>query len=944
MSKIGDTYVEFQLKLEKLEKQMKDLENKVTNEAKKIENVFSRAQLKFNDSLAKKTIKEIEQDVIKLRANLEKQIKLGVPLEKLQYLKNNLDKAENALKTFKRTSEETSTVAESGFSKMSASILKATGVIFLLKRALDFATEFKNAARDAQETQNKFDVVFESIREQANKTADSLANDFGLARSTAQKLLGDTGDIFVGFGFSESFALEQSKRVVQLSQDLASFTNFEGGAERAASALTKAVLGETESAKALGIVLRQDTKEFNDQVSELMRTKNMTLTQARAVILLDESYRQSQKAIGDFGRTINSTANQERVAEENTKKLYEAWGKLLLPIWDGAIKAGNSLLRAITPVSNAMEDAKSKAFEQRLSFEKLTIQYESLRDKTNKTKEEQNKYNSVVSELQRIYPGILGNLDLQKLKLEDVRKAFEDVRKEIEANIRAELRKAEASELIKKQEALISEREALRDLNIERQAELELIKQGKIQDTKVSQTKTGDIVLYKSDKLKQAIQNDRDNIQSLTDDISKYQQKIDKVLNGSEGTSNEGDNSEVIETWELAGKTFAQIEDHIKNLKNELSGLVPDTDLFKKKLEEINSLQGVLDKSVGKKGPKTQLDPIEQSFYMDLETNDDIFKKVEKQIDDYQEQLINKTEEANKRKASSTKDFYEEIKGLDESYITYKQNQLEKEISLLRDAGISEQQIAIYQKEELKKIQDEYDKAQREKWDENHKFFADSLEVAGNAYDNLTSNIIGSTQTMAERMKNFAFDIANGFIKMGADMLKQWVMNQIKASVISTAAQTAEVATAAATGGAIATAYAPAASMVSLATFGANAAPAIAGITTTNAAAQALATPKFATGTDGWQMVPDGHNSDTYPILLKSKEDFNVRTPSQRDADHQLLNGIINSVNRLNSNIIDMGQGGDIYVLNKITRSGLTTEVIKGQNQFGRSGVNTDDF
>ena len=67
-------------------------------------------------------------------------------------------------------------------------------------------------ASDFEETESKFFTVFSSIRQQADETAKNLRNNFGLSSRAALQLLGDTGDLLVGFGFTEEAALKMSKR------------------------------------------------------------------------------------------------------------------------------------------------------------------------------------------------------------------------------------------------------------------------------------------------------------------------------------------------------------------------------------------------------------------------------------------------------------------------------------------------------------------------------------------------------------------------------------------------------------------------------------------------------------------------------------------------------------------------------------------------------------
>jgi len=134
-------------------------------------------------------------------------------------------------------------------------------------------------ASDFEETDAKFKTVFSSIQREAEATAKVFKSSFGLSSKAAKQMLGDTGDLLVGFGFTEKEALNLSKQVNELAVDLASFTNFSGGAEGASLAL-----------------------------------------------------KQSSKAVGDFARTSGGFANQTRILAGDLNDLGVEIGTMLLPV------------------------------------------------------------------------------------------------------------------------------------------------------------------------------------------------------------------------------------------------------------------------------------------------------------------------------------------------------------------------------------------------------------------------------------------------------------------------------------------------------------------------------------------------------------------------------------------------------------------------------------
>ena len=209
---------------------------------------------------------------------------------------------------------------------------------------------------DLQETDSKFKQVFSSIQQEAEQTAQVFKDSFGLSELAAKQLLSDTGDLLVGFGFTEKAALDLSSQVNELAVDLASFTNFEGGAEGASKALTKALVGETESAKSLGIVIRQGTKEYKDRTEQIMKEQGVSILQAKAINNLEIAYSQSQKALGDFERTSGDFANQLRIVKGDLVDVAAEMGARLIPYAQAAIENLKGLIQWFDGLSDSQKD------------------------------------------------------------------------------------------------------------------------------------------------------------------------------------------------------------------------------------------------------------------------------------------------------------------------------------------------------------------------------------------------------------------------------------------------------------------------------------------------------------------------------------------------------------------------------------------------------------
>jgi len=225
--------------------------------------------------------------------------------------------------------------------------------LFVTAPIVALGGSFIKVAADAEETESKFREVFKSIADEADATAKSLSKDFDLANTTAQEMLSSTGDILIGFGFTEKAALDLSKQVNSLAVDIASFKNVQGGAAQASNAITKALLGEREMLKGIGIaILEEDVKLKIAQLT----AEGMTFAtnrQAKSFATLQLVIDRSTKSIGDYARTSGSATNQARKLRQRWIELSVTLGKVLLPLFTDLVKVLSSVVEWFNSFSPA---------------------------------------------------------------------------------------------------------------------------------------------------------------------------------------------------------------------------------------------------------------------------------------------------------------------------------------------------------------------------------------------------------------------------------------------------------------------------------------------------------------------------------------------------------------------------------------------------------------
>lgn len=210
-----------------------------------------------------------------------------------------------------------------------------------------FSIKAINAASDAQEIQNKFSVVFEAVSGKAESMASSLAKNYGLSQTAAKDLLSSTGDLLTGFGFTDEKALELSNSVQELSVDLASFQNLQGGAAQASEILTKAMLGERDALIALGVKISEADVEARLLAEGKQNLTGNALLAAKAEATYALVLEQTGKAQGDFARSSDSLANQKRILQARIENISASIGKRFIPFATAAVKTVSDWLPKI---------------------------------------------------------------------------------------------------------------------------------------------------------------------------------------------------------------------------------------------------------------------------------------------------------------------------------------------------------------------------------------------------------------------------------------------------------------------------------------------------------------------------------------------------------------------------------------------------------------------
>ena len=201
----------------------------------------------------------------------------------------------------------------------------------MVRNFADFAKGGLEVASDLQEVQNVVDVTFgEQGAAAVEDFAKKAAGSFGMSELSAKKFTGTMGAMLKSMNLDDAAVQDMSLALTGLAGDMASFYNLD--AEEAFSKLRSGISGETEPLKQLGINMSVANLEAY-ALSQGINTAWKEMSAAEQATLRYQYIMQATAdAQGDFARTSDSYANQQRILQLNMENLSASIGKKVLPI------------------------------------------------------------------------------------------------------------------------------------------------------------------------------------------------------------------------------------------------------------------------------------------------------------------------------------------------------------------------------------------------------------------------------------------------------------------------------------------------------------------------------------------------------------------------------------------------------------------------------------
>lgn len=219
-----------------------------------------------------------------------------------------------------------------------------------------------NAASDLSESVSKTGVVFGQSADDMMAWSEDAAKSMGLSKQAALEASSTIGNLLLSMGKAPDEAAKMSRSLVGLAADLASFNNVD--IEEVLVAMRSGLTGEIAPLRRFGVNLTEATlkaKAMEMGLSDGKKVLDVSAKSSAAYALILE---QTTTAQGDFARTSEGMANQQRILNAQLDDTSAKLGQQLIPVVISGQKAVIGLFDAFDTLTDGVADTTAKQKDQ----------------------------------------------------------------------------------------------------------------------------------------------------------------------------------------------------------------------------------------------------------------------------------------------------------------------------------------------------------------------------------------------------------------------------------------------------------------------------------------------------------------------------------------------------------------------------------------------------
>jgi len=206
---------------------------------------------------------------------------------------------------------------------------KAFGIVGVAAAA-HFGRQLFNVGVEAAAFERRFDTVFGSAGSGLASKLDGMNERFGVSETRMKGLAAAAGDLLVPMGFTRAAAGDMSIEILNTANALSEWTGGQRSAAEVADIISKAILGEREALKGLGVSILEADVNARVAANGMVGLTGQAREQARAQATLEIITAKSADALIAYAEGGTDAERASKAAAAAIDELKVTAGELVV--------------------------------------------------------------------------------------------------------------------------------------------------------------------------------------------------------------------------------------------------------------------------------------------------------------------------------------------------------------------------------------------------------------------------------------------------------------------------------------------------------------------------------------------------------------------------------------------------------------------------------------
>lgn len=276
----------------------------------------------------------------------------------LKKLKKDFKELKKEVRDTQKTATKSAKKIEGGFNKVSGTLKNLRNQLiaaFAIGALLRFSKELFDTAIQMEAFKRRAQIVFGDAFKFVDDFAKKSGVSMGFARTQFLGAAAAIGDLIVPLGLSRQKAAEMSVGLLKTASAVKEFSGDTRDAAELSSLFARALTGEVESLKPLGVSVSLASKEFKELVAIKIEDEGVTELQAKALAIYETILLRSTDAITAFETNQDSATRQVAILTARIGDQKEALAEDLLPAFGELLDFLNNAVIGYKTLSSRME-------------------------------------------------------------------------------------------------------------------------------------------------------------------------------------------------------------------------------------------------------------------------------------------------------------------------------------------------------------------------------------------------------------------------------------------------------------------------------------------------------------------------------------------------------------------------------------------------------------